>query len=735
MVQNTKKSFPVFGMTCASCAVNVESTIKKQNGVENAIVNFADNSATITYNSTANLNSIQNAVVAAGYQIDISENISAEEIDAKRQLEFRKLRDNMILACIFTLPVFIFGMFLHHIVAGRWVSMALSGVVVFWFGRQFFVHAAKQLLNLNTNMDTLVALSTGVSFLFSVFNTIFPQILLRKGLQPDVYFESAAVITTFILFGKYLEEKAKSNTSEAIKMLLGLQAKNVVAIRNDQEVSIKTEEILLHDSLMIKPGEKIPADGIVTNGHSFVDESMISGEPNPQEKKVSDKVFAGTINTTGNLIIQAVKIGQDTVLGQIIKTVREAQSGKAPVQKMVDKIAGIFVPVVIGISIVTFIAWLLLGGQEYLLRGFVSAISVLVIACPCALGLATPTAIMVGVGKGAENGILIRNIEALENVRNIDLVLLDKTGTITKGKPEVTQLIWSKTADIERHAAVFSALEKQSEHPLAEAIVKALDVKESNVKVSDFKSITGKGVSAQMDGKHYYAGSENWMKEKLIWIEPDTQSKAMEFRSRGNTVFFLAENNELIALVAIADAVKESSAQAIETLKKKFELVMLTGDNKTTAASIAQQVGIQEYYADLLPADKAGFVVQQKEKGRIVVMVGDGINDSEALAKADISMAMGKGTDIAISLADFTLMRSDLSGISAAINLSASIVSTIRQNLFWAFIYNIIGIPLAAGILFPFTGFQLDPMIASAAMALSSVSVVTNSLLLKTKSI
>jgi Cu2+-exporting ATPase len=735
VVQNTKKSFPVFGMTCASCAVNVESTIKKQNGVENAIVNFADNSATITYNSTANLNSIQNAVVAAGYQIDISENISAEEIDAKRQLEFRKLRDNMILACIFTLPVFIFGMFLHHIVAGRWVSMALSGVVVFWFGRQFFVHAAKQLLNLNTNMDTLVALSTGVSFLFSVFNTIFPQILLRKGLQPDVYFESAAVITTFILFGKYLEEKAKSNTSEAIKMLLGLQAKNVVAIRNDQEVSIKTEEILLHDSLMIKPGEKIPADGIVTNGHSFVDESMISGEPNPQEKKVSDKVFAGTINTTGNLIIQAVKIGQDTVLGQIIKTVREAQSGKAPVQKMVDKIAGIFVPVVIGISIVTFIAWLLLGGQEYLLRGFVSAISVLVIACPCALGLATPTAIMVGVGKGAENGILIRNIEALENVRNIDLVLLDKTGTITKGKPEVTQLIWSKTADIERHAAVFSALEKQSEHPLAEAIVKALDVKESNVKVSDFKSITGKGVSAQMDGKHYYAGSENWMKEKLIWIEPDTQSKAMEFRSRGNTVFFLAENNELIALVAIADAVKESSAQAIETLKKKFELVMLTGDNKTTAASIAQQVGIQEYYADLLPADKAGFVVQQKEKGRIVVMVGDGINDSEALAKADISMAMGKGTDIAISVADFTLMRSELSGISAAINLSASIVSTIRQNLFWAFIYNIIGIPLAAGILFPFTGFQLDPMIASAAMALSSVSVVTNSLLLKTKSI
>ncbi len=735
MVQNTKKSFPVFGMTCASCAVNVESTLKKQNGVENAIVNFADNSATITYNSTANLNSIQNAVVAAGYQIDISENISAEEIDAKRQLEFRKLRDNMILACIFTLPVFIFGMFLHHIVAGRWVSMALSGVVVFWFGRQFFVHAAKQLLNLNTNMDTLVALSTGVSFLFSVFNTIFPQILLRKGLQPDVYFESAAVITTFILFGKYLEEKAKSNTSEAIKMLLGLQAKNIVAIRNDQEVSIKTEEILLHDSLMIKPGEKIPADGIVTNGHSFVDESMISGEPNPQEKKVSDKVFAGTINTTGNLIIQAVKIGQDTVLGQIIKTVREAQSGKAPVQKMVDKIAGIFVPVVIGISIVTFIAWLLLGGQEYLLRGFVSAISVLVIACPCALGLATPTAIMVGVGKGAENGILIRNIEALENVRNIDLVLLDKTGTITKGKPEVTQLIWSKTADIERHAAVFSALEKQSEHPLAEAIVKALDVKESNVKVSDFKSITGKGVSAQMDGKHYYAGSENWMKEKLIWIEPDTQSKAMEFRSRGNTVFFLAENNELIALVAIADAVKESSAQAIETLKKKFELVMLTGDNKTTAASIAQQVGIQEYYADLLPADKAGFVVQQKEKGRIVVMVGDGINDSEALAKADISMAMGKGTDIAISVADFTLMRSELSGISAAINLSASIVSTIRQNLFWAFIYNIIGIPLAAGILFPFTGFQLDPMIASAAMALSSVSVVTNSLLLKTKSI
>ncbi|MBK7148763.1 MAG: copper-translocating P-type ATPase [Bacteroidetes bacterium] len=720
-------------MTCASCAVNVETTLRKQSGIEHVSVNFADNSATISYNNLCNLQQIQQAVASAGYQMDVRENVSPEEVEAKRQEEFLKLRKNMILAAILAFPVFVLGMFFHHLPAGRWISMILSAIVVFGLGRHFFSQAYKQLIQLKANMDTLVAVSTGTSFFFSAFNTIFPEVLQQKGLPAVVYFESAAVITAFILFGKYLEEKAKSNTSVALKMLVGLQPKTVVAIRKNAEVVIKAEEILPNDLILIKPGEKIPVDGQVVNGHSYVDESMISGEPMAQEKEPSSKVFAGTINTNGSLTIQALKIGKDTMLGQIIKAVRDAQSGKAPVQKIVDKVATVFVPAVIGIATLTFVTWWLVGGTSYLLHGFVSAISVLVIACPCALGLATPTAIMVGVGKGAENGILIRNIEALEKVKNIDIVLLDKTGTITQGHPEVTELLWQTSVNIQNQAAIFSAIEKRSEHPLAGAVVRYLQADNSAIEILDFKTIAGKGVQARVNGKQYFAGNEKWIKEKLVWLTTNQQEIANELRSKGNTVLFFAENADLLAIVALSDAVKITSTAAIKKLKQQREVVMLTGDSTQTAAIVAKQVGIDNYYADLLPADKARHVMQLKAQEKCVAMVGDGINDSEAMAKADISMAMGKGTDIAMSVADFTLIRSDLSAIDTAIKLSSLIVSTIHQNLFWAFIYNLVSIPLAAGVLFPFTGFQLDPMIASAAMALSSVSVITNSLLLKTK--
>jgi Cu2+-exporting ATPase len=550
-----------------------------------------------------------------------------------------------------------------------------------------------------------------------------------------VYFEAAGIIIAFILLGKYFEEKAKSNTSSALKKLIGLQPKTVIKIEGDgTEVTIQITSVIPGDLLLVKPGEKIPVDGEVVGGTSYVDESMISGEPLPVEKKAGEEVFAGTINQKGSLRLIAKKVGGDTILAQIIKMVREAQGSKAPVQKLVDKVAGIFVPIVMIISIASFIVWMLAGGENALTHGFLAMVTVLVIACPCALGLATPTAIMVGIGKGAENGILIKDAESLEQAHRIDAVILDKTGTITEGKPVVTNVIWNEKIENRKHLeALIASIESNSEHPLAEAIISYYShIVEQKEKIEKFKSITGKGATAELDGRVYYVGNQALLEEYKIRIRDTFIEIESAWAQQAKTTIYFTDSEEVLALLAIADKVKESSRAAIKELKNRgIDIFMLTGDNEKTAKAVADQVGIEKYYAHRLPADKAEFAKDLQEQGKVVAMVGDGINDSQALAQSDVSIAMGKGSDIAMDVADMTLISSDLQKLPLAIRLSKKTVRTIRQNLFWAFIYNIIGIPIAAGILYPFFGFLLNPMIAGAAMAFSSVSVVSNSLRLK----
>ncbi|HEV7382057.1 MAG TPA: copper-translocating P-type ATPase, partial [Dyadobacter sp.] len=584
------------------------------------------------------------------------------------------------------------------------------------------------------NMDTLVALSTGIAFLFSAFNTIYPEFWHNQGLHAHVYFEAAAVVIAFISLGKLLEEKAKSNTSSAIKKLIGLQPKTVRAIVNGVEQEIPIAAVKPDDILLVKPGEKIPVDGIVTDGRSFVDESMISGEPVPVEKIQGESVFAGTINQKGSFQFKAQKVGGDTILAQIIKMVQEAQGSKAPVQKLVDKIAGIFVPIVIGIAVLTFLTWMLFGSENAFTHALLTSVTVLVIACPCALGLATPTAIMVGIGKGAENNILIKDAESLELGHKVNAVILDKTGTITEGKPVVTDISWNENNEDQRsYKQILHAMEGQSEHPLAEAVVAHLQ-KESflALRLEKFESITGLGVSSFYDGGQYFIGNRKLMELNTISISNKLSHEAEGWQQQAKTVIFFADSRKVLAIIAIADKIKPTSRQAIETLQNRgIDVYMLTGDNKHTAAAVAKQVGLNHYKADVMPSEKAEFVKQLQAEGKIVAMVGDGINDSHALAQADVSIAMGKGSDIAMDVAKMTLITSDLNMVPKALKLSAKTVKTIKQNLFWAFIYNLIGIPVAAGLLYPFNGFLLDPMIAGAAMALSSVSVVSNSLRLK----
>lgn len=600
--------------------------------------------------------------------------------------------------------------------------MVLSLPVVFWFGRSFFVNGFKQAGHFSANMDTLVALSTGIAFLYSACNTIFPNVLGVGGLG-QVYFESASVIVAFILLGKLLEDNAKTKASSAIKKLMGLQPNTVKVLRNGKEEQISIEEVNVGEVIIIRPGEKIPVDGEVVLGDSFIDESMISGEPLPVEKTAGAKVFAGTINQKGSLQIKALKVGVGTLLSQIIEAVRRAQGSKAPVQKLADKIAGIFVPTVIVIAIISFISWYFLGGDHSLNMAILSAITVLIIACPCALGLATPTAIMVGVGKGAQEGILIKDAESLEKAYKIDTVVMDKTGTITKGQPEVKKLQWlNASADNE---AILYAIENRSEHPLAGAVIQYLHKPENLPAVERLSSLPGRGVAAIVHGEVYLVGNAQMMKDNGIATDNS-------FEKEEGTVVFFSDAKTLLAVITIADAIKETSARAISQLKDmNIEVHMLTGDNKRTAKAIAEQAGINHYQANMLPATKAAFIKELQQQGRVVAMAGDGINDSEALALADVGIAMGRGTDVAMDVAKITLMHSDLAEVPKAIKLSKATMRTIKQNLFWAFVYNIIGIPIAAGVLYPFFGFMLSPMIAGAAMALSSVSVVSNSLRLR----
>ncbi|RNI26153.1 heavy metal translocating P-type ATPase [Rufibacter latericius] len=731
-----KSSFPIDGMSCAACAVSVESMLQAQPGVQSAAVNYANKTALVEYLPGTDLRLLQKAIQDIGYDLLLKEEEATHEAqEAREQEAYSRIKTKTIWAGALSLPVAVIGMFFHHMTYGNWIMLALTLPVVFWFGRTFYVNAFKQARHGKANMDTLVALSTGIAFLFSAFNTIYPEFFLSRGLEPHVYFEAATVIIAFILLGKMLEERAKSRTSGAIKKLMGLQPKSVKALRNGQEIELPIEKVVVGDVLLIRPGEKIPVDGRVINGSSFLDESMISGEPIPVEKTAGDQVFTGTINQKGSLQISAEKVGAQTLLAQIIKMVQEAQGSKAPVQKLTDKVAGIFVPIVIGIAVLSFAAWYFLGGDNNVTHALLAFITVLIIACPCALGLATPTAIMVGVGRGAENGILIKDAESLETAHKLTAIVLDKTGTITKGKPEVTELLWAvpeeKQAEL---ASVLLALENQSEHPLAEAVSRHLSQNEvKTVSLENFASVTGRGVRAQYQGQTIWLGNEKLMQENGLRLEADLEKTAQKLKAEAKTVVFAGTQGQVIALIAIADTIKETSAQAIQDLQKLgLNVYMLTGDNAQTAAAVAQQVGLQHFKAEVMPQDKADFIKELQRKGHVVGMVGDGINDSQALALADVGIAMGRGTDIAMDVAKVTLMHSDLQAIAKAIRLSKATVRTIHQNLFWAFIYNVIGIPVAAGLLFPVWGFLLDPMLAGAAMALSSVSVVTNSLRLRT---
>lgn len=730
--EGISNTFPVTGMTCAACASSVESILSNTEGVISANVNFASASVFVEYEAETTPADLQGAIRSIGYDLIIDAEDPAEVQQELQRKHYQEVKWRTIWSAILTLPVFVLGMFFMNWVPGQWISMAFTIPILFWFGRSFYINAWKQARHKKANMDTLVALSTGIAFVYSVFNTIFPDFWHIRGIHPHVYYEAATVIITFISLGKLLEEKAKSNTSSAIRKLMGLQPKTLKIIENGEEVEMSIASVQKGHVIVVRPGEKIPVDGEVTEGSSYVDESMISGEPVPVEKAKGETVFAGTLNQKGSFRFKATKVGGETLLSQIIKMVQEAQGSKAPVQKLVDKIAGIFVPVVIAIAIATFAAWMLLGGEDAFTHALLTSVAVLVIACPCALGLATPTAIMVGIGKGAENNILIKDAEGLELGHKTNAIVLDKTGTITKGRPTVTNWYWEQASDY--YKQVLLAIESQSEHPLADAVVAGLKKAGHHPEyITGFQSITGMGVRAEsLEGEKFYVGNQRLVESKGVVLSSQVQQQSMEWSSQGKTVIFFANSSGVLAILAIADELKESSQEAIRTLQDRgIEVYMLTGDNEQTAKTVAEQVGIRHFKAEVLPADKADFVKELQSQNKVVAMVGDGINDSHALAQADVSIAMGKGSDIAMDVAKITLITSDLLAIPRALLLSKRTVQGIRQNLFWAFIYNLIGIPIAAGVLYAFNGFLLDPMIAGAAMAMSSVSVVASSLRLK----
>jgi P-type Cu2+ transporter len=735
-------TLPVTGMSCASCASSLQSMLQAEPGIVAAAVNYANASVLVEFDPKLTApDKLQKAAQAIGFDLIVTDE-PEEALDIAADLQQKaltSLRNRMLFAVALCIPLVLLGMVWMHWAYANVVMWALATPVVFFFGRQFFVHAYQQARHGKTNMDTLVALSTGKAYSFSVFNTLFPEFWMRQGMHPDVYFEASAVIIAFLLLGKYLEERAKSGTSTAIKKLMGLQPKTVTKILGSgQEVVVQVSTVQPGDRLRVKPGERIPVDGEIVAGLSFVDESMISGEPVPVEKTIGAKVLAGTVNQTGSFEFRAEKVGGATVLAQIIAMVQQAQGSKAPVQKLVDKVAAIFVPTVMMIAVLSFIAWALLGGEHAFTHGLLALVTVLVIACPCALGLATPTAIMVGVGRAAENGILIKDAEGLELAHNIAAIVLDKTGTITEGKPVVTDLVWSAARTNQALATqILHALESQSEHPLARAVTAYMAAEAfPKLTLQKFESITGQGAKAEFEGQFWYVGNARLMMEAGILIPENIAVQQAAWEKEAKTVIFFANASQVVALIAIADKVKETSAAAIARLQALgIEVYMLTGDNENTAAAVAKQVGIKHYVAQALPNDKAEFVKQLQAQGKVVAMVGDGINDSQALAQADVSIAMGRGSDIAMDVAKMTIIASDLLKLPQAIALSSKTVRTIRQNLFWAFIYNVIGIPIAAGVLFPINGFLLNPMIAGAAMALSSVSVVSNSLLLKWRKI
>jgi Cu2+-exporting ATPase len=715
-------------MSCAGCAANVQKTLRQQTGVKNANVNFAAKTVSVEYNtSLTGAEKLRDAIRSAGYDLIVASEESGEKLEEEEKRQYRRLKNLLIIAVPLSAALMILSMTpLMHQQWSKPVMAILATTVLFICGSRFFTGAYKQAKHRRMNMDTLVVLSTATAYLFSLLTLFFPQFQIRHGLHADVYFEAVAVIITFVLLGKLLEERAGQKTSASVKKLMGLQPKTATIVREDgglEEIPIK--DICPEDILWVKAGEKIAVDGVIIEGHSFVNESMITGEPLPVEKSPGKTVFAGTVNRHGTFKLRATKIGRETLLAQIIRMVEEARNTKAPIQKQVDKVAGIFVPTVAAIALFSAFLWLVFGGENAWTQALLAFVTVLIIACPCALGLATPTAIMVGMGKGAEQGILIKDMDSLETLRKVDTIVLDKTGTITQGVPVVTDVKWLAT-ETNRLRNILFSMEKASGHPLAEAIPALFpDAVLEDVRALEVKP--GEGIRATVGDETFYAG--NLRLFRSVALEKELSEWITEKEAESKTIVLFGSVSRILAAFALSDGIKDTSCQAIQQLHSSgIEVIMATGDNDATAKEIARQAGIKEYLSCRLPEDKLRLIESKQQAGKIVAMVGDGINDSAALAKANVGIAMGKGNDIAIEIASVTIISGDLRKISAAIRLSRNTVATIRQNLFWAFIYNLISIPVAAGILYPVNGFLLNPMIAGAAMALSSVSVVLNSL-------
>jgi Cu+-exporting ATPase len=738
-VVTQKATIPIRGMHCSSCVETIETTLREIGGVVSVNVNFGTEKATIEFvTDKVSLTEVKRAIRESGYEpLDAErENLVNEEKKAQER-ETKTLRNKFIFSAAVGLIVFLGSMnewfpWMPNIFK-NWITLfILTTPVQFWAGWQFYKGALAALKHSRTDMNTLITLGTSSAYLYSVVATFFPQLFRAGGIEPATYFDTSTIIISLILLGRFLELKARGKTNEAIRKLIGLGAKTARVMRDGEEIGIPVEEVQVGDIIVVHPGEKIPVDGIINEGYSTIDESMITGEPIPSEKKAGDNVIGATINRTGSFKFMATNVGTNTVLSQIIKLVEEAQTSKAPIQRLADVIASYFVPMVIGVSILTFIAWYFLGPSPAFTYAFLNFVAVLIIACPCALGLATPTAIMVGTGKGAENGVLIKNAEALETARKVNVIVFDKTGTLTKGKPEVTDIITSGEFSKDETLRIAASGEKGSEHPLSDAIVKrakemGLDIKDAQ----NFSAVPGEGIESTLDGHSIFVGNIKLMNSKGINVT-NLENRAEELAGEGKTTVFVSIDNKAAGIIAVADTLKLHSIEVVQAIKNLgIEVIMITGDNPCTAEAIGKKLGINRVFAEVAPQDKASKVKKLQEEGKTVAMVGDGINDAPALAQADLGIAIGAGTDIAIESGNIVLIGDDLRGVITAIELSKKTISIIKQNFFWAFFYNLLLIPLAAGVLYPFFGILLNPILAAAAMALSSVSVVTNSLRLK----
>ena len=741
-MSHIKKTFPIKGIHCASCVVLLEDSLNKVDGVLKATVNLATEKATVVYHSEKVTDkNLESAVSNVGYEalIDGEEKHEIDEQSEKKK-ELRDLKIKVIVS-LFLGGLILWGSFpglmntSPKILQNFLAQLLLATPVQFWAGLSFYKASISAIRHRTANMDTLVAIGTTVAYAYSVFVALFPNVVENIGIEPFPYFDVATIIIGLILLGRYFESKAKAGTSEAIKKLIGLQAKTARVIRDDKEIDIPIAEVVIGDEIRVRPGEKIPVDGVIIEGESSIDESMVTGESIPVDKAKGDTVVGATMNKTGTFTFSATKVGQETMLAQIIKLVQEAQGSKAPIQRLADLVSSYFVPAVLMLAILTFVVWYVFGSDQALLFALLNTVAVLIIACPCAMGLATPTAIMVGTGKGAEYGILIKDAESLETAHKINTVIFDKTGTLTKGKPEVTDII-PFGIDKDELLRLAGSIEKGSEHSLAEAIVKfAEDKKLSLNKAEKFKAIPGHGVEGIIDGKRVIFGNKRLMDKESIDISLALK-EIDEMENNGKTVMMLGVENKLAGLVSVADIIKDSAKEGLSALQKlNIEVVMITGDNQRTANAIGKKLGINKVLAEILPDQKEAEVRKIQAEGKVVAMVGDGINDAPALAAADVGIAMGSGTDVAIEAADITLINKDLKSVAVAIVLSKKTMRTIKQNLFWAFGYNIILIPVAMGVLYPFFHILLNPIFASVAMATSSISVVSNSLLLKRKKI